>query len=123
MSSLRRIWKGSKIAFAQLDAEGFCVNASPMIQPGLYLSRNERTDPELDLLVRYNTPLDLHFKLQPHTKGRPCFYPAMTYYIRYDGMIRIGCIGPLPEPVHRGNSEAGPDRGALSPAAMRGLHG
>lgn len=24
-----------------------------MIQTGLYLSRNERTDPELDLLVRY----------------------------------------------------------------------
>ena len=84
--------EGFEEAFAQLDAEGFCVNASPMIQTGLYLSRNERTDQELDLLVRYNTPLDLHFKLlQPHTKGRPCFYPAMTYYIRYDGMIRIGC--------------------------------
>ena len=85
--------EGFEEAFAQLDAEGFCVNASPMIQTGLYLSRNERTDQELDLLVRYNTPLDLHFKLlQPHTKGRPCFYPAMTYYIRYDGMIRIGCM-------------------------------
>lgn len=77
----------------QLEAEGFCVNASPMIQTGLYLSRTERTEQELDLLVRYNTPLDLHFKLiQPETKGRPCFYPAMTYYIRYDGKIRIGCM-------------------------------
>jgi organic radical activating enzyme len=80
-------------AFAQLDTEGFCVNASPMIQTGLYLSRTERTERELDMLVRYNTPLDLHFKLlQPKTKGRPCFYPAMTYYIRYDGAIRIGCM-------------------------------
>lgn len=80
-------------AFTQLDAAGFCVNASPMTQTGLYLSRTERTEQELDLLVRYNTPLDLHFKLlQPETKGRLCFYPAMTYYIRYDGKIRIGCM-------------------------------
>jgi len=80
-------------AFAQLDAEGFCVNASVMIQTGLYLSRTERTERELDLLVRYNTPIDLHFKLlEPQTKGRPCFYPAMTYNIRYDGAIRIGCM-------------------------------
>ncbi len=80
-------------SFQQLDAAGFCVNASPMIQTGVYLSRTERTERELDLLVRHNTPVDLHFKLlQPETKGRLCFYPAMTYYIRYDGKIRIGCM-------------------------------
>jgi organic radical activating enzyme len=80
-------------AFAQLEAEGFCVNASTMIQTGVYLSRTERTDRELDLLVRYNTPIDLEFKLlQPETKGRMCFYPAMTYYIRFDGKIRVGCM-------------------------------
>jgi hypothetical protein len=80
-------------AFARLEAEGFCVNASTMIQTGLYLSRTERTEAELDLVVRYNTPLDLHFKLlQPETKGRPCFYPAMTYSILYDGKISVGCM-------------------------------
>jgi len=80
-------------AFARLDREGFCVNASPMIQTGLYLSRKERTERELDMLVRYNTPLDLHYKLLlPRTRGRLCFYPAMTVNIRYDGWIRIGCM-------------------------------
>lgn len=80
-------------AFTQLGRQGFCVNASPMIQTGIYLSRVERTEEELDLLVRYNLPVDLHFKLlQPETRGRPCFYPAMTFYIRYDGMIRVGCM-------------------------------
>ncbi len=79
--------------FAELESQGFCVNCSPMIQTGIYLSRAERTHRELDLLVRHNTPLDLHFKLlQPVTEGRLCFYPAMTYYIRYDGMIRVGCM-------------------------------
>ncbi len=80
-------------AFARLEVEGFVVNASTMIQTGVYLSRSERSDRELDILVRYNTPVDLAFKLlQPETKGRLCFYPAMTYYIRYDGKIRIGCM-------------------------------
>ena len=80
-------------AFTRLETEGFRVNASTMIQTGLYLSRTERTEAELDLAVRYNTPLDLHFKLlEPRTKGRLCFYPAMTYYILYDGKISVGCM-------------------------------
>jgi organic radical activating enzyme len=80
-------------AFAQLDREGFTVNVSVMIQTGLYFTRTERSERELDLLVRHNTPLDLHFKLlQPQTKGRPCFYPAMTYYLQYDGKIRVSCM-------------------------------
>ncbi len=80
-------------AFSQLEAAGFCVNAAPMIQSGLYLGRSERTDRELDFMVRYNTPLDLHFKLlQPATKGRLCIYPAMTYYLRHDGQINVSCM-------------------------------
>ena len=80
-------------AFRHLEQAGFVVNASTMIQTGLYLSRTERNERELDILVRHNLPVDLHFKLlQPETKGRLCFYPAMTYYIRYDGQIRVGCM-------------------------------
>jgi hypothetical protein len=56
---------------------------------GLYWARTERTDRELDLIERYNTPSDNYFKLaKPPTKGRLCFYLTMTYYLMYDGAIQ-----------------------------------
>ena len=77
----------------RFEKEGFFVNISTMIPTGIYISRNKRTDRELDVLEKYNTPLDNHFKvIKPRTQGRPCFYPAMTYYIMYDGSVRVACM-------------------------------
>jgi MoaA/NifB/PqqE/SkfB family radical SAM enzyme len=76
-----------------LERDGFFVNISTMIPTGLYLSRTERTERELDIIERYNTPLDNYFKIvKPPAKGRACFYPAMTYYIMYDGSVRVACL-------------------------------
>jgi hypothetical protein len=76
-----------------LEKEKFFVNISTMIPTGVYLSRTERTGRELDIVEKYNTPLDNYFKIvKPDTKGRMCFYPAMTYYIMYDGSVRVACL-------------------------------
>jgi hypothetical protein len=79
--------------YSTLEKDGFFVNISTMIPTGVYLSRTERTERELDIVEKYNTPLDNYFKLvRPDTKDRPCFYPAMTYYIMFDGSIRVACM-------------------------------
>ncbi len=79
-------------AFEALEAEGFFVNVSSMMSAGRYWARTERTERELDLIERYNTPSDNYFKLvKPETKGQLCFYPAMTYYLMYDGLIQVAC--------------------------------
>jgi organic radical activating enzyme len=79
--------------FHSLEDDGFFVNVSAMIPAGVYMSRTQRTERELDLLERYNTPLDNYFKVaMPKTKGRLCVYPAMTYSIMYDGSIRRACL-------------------------------
>jgi organic radical activating enzyme len=79
---------------AALEREKFFVNLSAMQSWGAYASRTTRTGRELELIREYNTPLDLHFKiLQPATRGRPCFYPAMSYYVQYDGMVQVFCTG------------------------------
>jgi organic radical activating enzyme len=79
-------------AFCRLEAEGFFVNVSAMISAGLYWARTERTEREIELIERYNTPSDNYFKfVKPETKGHLCFYPAMTYYLMYDGAIQIAC--------------------------------
>jgi len=76
-----------------LQRDGFFVNISTMIPTGIYLSRTERTERELDIIETYNTPLDNYFKIvKPSTRGRLCFYPAMTYYMMYDGSVRVACM-------------------------------
>ena len=79
--------------FHTLENDGFFVNVSAMLPAGVYMSRTERTEREIELLDRYNTPTDNYFKLvMPRTKGRLCFYPAMSYKIMYDGSIRRACL-------------------------------
>ena len=79
-------------AFRRLEAEGFFVNVSAMMSAGIYWARTERTEREIELIERYNTPSDNYFKfVKPETKGRLCFYPAMTYYLMYDGAIQTAC--------------------------------
>jgi len=76
----------------RLEDAGFFVNLSPMQPSGTYTSRTERTEREIELIEAYVTPLDIRFKvLKPPTKGRLCFYPAFTYYLQYDGLIRVFC--------------------------------
>lgn len=77
----------------QLEREGYFVNVSSMMPAGVYSSRSARTELELDLIERYNTPCDNYFKLlQPRTRGSLCFYPAMTYYLLFDGSIQVACM-------------------------------
>ncbi len=80
--------------FSRIESEGFFVNVSTMDPSGTYLSRTARDDRELRLIERYNTPVDVKYKvLKPATKGRPCFYPALSYYMMYDGRIQVSCTG------------------------------
>lgn len=81
---------------ARLRKDGFFVNVSAMIPTGAYTARDERTPRELELLENYNTPIDLHFRLvNPVTRGRLCFHPAFSYYMLYDGSIKVYCGGQL----------------------------
>jgi organic radical activating enzyme len=80
--------------YQRLEQEGFFVNVSTMNPAGLYESRLERTLRELELIERYNTPIDVLYKVaRPVTKERPCFYPALSYYMLWDGMIQVSCTG------------------------------
>ena len=81
-------------AFSRIESEGFFGNVSTMNPTGRYLSRTARDDRELRLIERYNTPIDIKYKvLKPATKGRPCFYPALSYYMMYDGRVQVSCTG------------------------------
>ena len=79
-------------ALTALESEGFFVNGSPMISTGLYWSRHERTSRELDLMEKYSPTCDSYFLIvNPPTKGRLCFYPAMSYSLSPDGTIQVTC--------------------------------
>jgi MoaA/NifB/PqqE/SkfB family radical SAM enzyme len=79
---------------ARLEKEGFFVNVSAMMPLGIYSGRKKRTSRELQLLENYNTPVDLHYRLiDPPTKDRLCYHPAISYYILYDGSIKVACSG------------------------------
>jgi organic radical activating enzyme len=85
-------------AVDRLERDGFFVNLSVMQPTGIYSGRTERTERELELIEAYNTPLDIKYKvLKPPTQGALCFYPAMTYYLEYDGSIRIFCSKDRPQ--------------------------
>src|SRR5262249_36957012 len=78
----------------QVEAAGFFVNLSPMNPTGVYLSRAERSRREMELIERYNAPIDIKYKVQrPSTKGSLCWHPAMSYYLMFDGKIQGFCIG------------------------------
>lgn len=93
----------------QLEGDGFFVNLSALQSWGVYASRATRTAREIELVERYNTPLDIKYKLlNPPSRGRLCRYPARSYYLQYDGLMRVFCTGiesnlftdgppPLPE--------------------------
>jgi MoaA/NifB/PqqE/SkfB family radical SAM enzyme len=79
-------------AFHALEDDGFFVSVSPMVSAGVYWSRGTRSERELDLIERYNLPVDNYFVIvNPPTKGRLCFYPAMSYSLWPDGRVQIAC--------------------------------
>lgn len=79
-------------AVGRLEADGFFVNLSALQSWGVYASRSARTEREIDLVEAYNTPLDIRYKLlNPATRGRPCLYPARSFYLQYDGLMRVFC--------------------------------
>jgi len=80
-------------AYARLSAEGQYVQVSTMFPTGVHMSRDYRTARELEILVRYNTPLDLHYKLlSPPMKKRLCYYPALNYQMLWDGSVQVSCM-------------------------------
>lgn len=80
----------------QMEKDGFFMNVSAMIATGIYTSRKERTRRELELIEGYNPAIDVHYRLvNPVTKGRLCFHPAFSYYMLYDGSIKVHCGGQL----------------------------
>lgn len=84
---------GEKI-LARLEKEKFFVNLSAMTPAGIYTSRSTRTSREEELVENYNTPVDVHYRLvNPVTRGRLCYHPAFSYYMIYDGSIRVHCGG------------------------------
>lgn len=86
----------SEEAISRLEGDGFFVNVGAMISTGIYGSREIRTKREVEILEKYNTPLDLYYRLvNPVTKDRPCFHPALSYYMLYDGSIKVDCVGNL----------------------------
>jgi organic radical activating enzyme len=81
-------------AIGELEADGFFVNVGTMLPAGEYWSRlhTQREERELDLLERYNTPLDVYYKVaEPPTKGRLCYYPARSFSLMPDGRMGIYC--------------------------------
>ena len=80
-------------ANARLSADGFFVQVSPMFPTGEHLSRDYRTDREMEILVRNNTRLDLHYKIiWPEMKKRLCFYPALNYALDWQGNVQVSCL-------------------------------
>jgi hypothetical protein len=85
-------------AVSRFEAEGLFVNLSAMQPHGIYAGRTERTERELELIEANNTPLDIKYKiLRPPSKGKLCYYPALTYYLQYDGLIRVFCSNDAPQ--------------------------
>lgn len=77
-----------------VERDGFFVNLSPMNPTGVYLGRTARSDKEMDLIERYNVPVDVKYKvIRPSTKGRLCWHPALSYYLMFDGKIQVYCVG------------------------------
>ncbi|MCS7025143.1 MAG: hypothetical protein NZV14_10100 [Bryobacteraceae bacterium] len=78
----------------EVERDGFFVNLSPMNPTGVYLGRTVRSDREMDLIERYNVPIDVKYKvIRPKTRGRLCWHPALSYYVLYDGQIQVYCVG------------------------------
>ncbi|WP_180539710.1 radical SAM protein [Nevskia soli] len=80
-------------AFARLSGLGFYVHVSPMFPTGEHISREVRTDREMEIVVRHNTRLDLHYKvIWPEMNKRLCFYPALNYSLGWDGGVQVSCF-------------------------------
>ncbi len=89
-------------AFGRLSELGFYVHVSPMFPTGEHISRDIRTDREMEIVVRNNTRLDLHYKvIWPEMKNRLCFYPAMNYSLGWDGGVQICCCEGARNPFER----------------------
>ncbi len=81
-------------AIATFEEDGFPTAAWPMVPSGKYEGRTERTPRERDLIRRHSIPLSNYFSLlRPETKGRACYHPSLSYYMWYDGGIKIYCVG------------------------------
>lgn len=77
-----------------VERAGFFVNLSPMNPTGTYLGRVERSEREIELIERYNAPVDVRYKVvRPRTLGRLCWHPSLSYYLMFDGRIQVYCVG------------------------------
>lgn len=78
----------------KLESMGFFVNACPMVPAGKYLDRAGRDEVEVEIIKRYNHPLDSRYRLSPvATRGRLCGHPCKSYSINFDGKLQVDCVG------------------------------
>ncbi len=78
----------------ELEGRGFFVNASPMIPAGKYLGRTVRDVLEVEIIKKYNPPLDAKYRLSPvRTRGRLCRHPCKSYFLDFDGRFQVECSG------------------------------
>ena len=82
-----------ELAMRELQHDGLFVNVGGMIPAGRYASREDRDAAECDVLEEYTPPIDVHYRVvNPVTRGRLCYHPAMSYYLRWDGQIQVYCL-------------------------------
>jgi hypothetical protein len=81
-------------AIAAFDDDGFPTVAWPMVPVGKYEGRKDRPPREREMIRRHALPIASYFALlRPETKGRACYYPSLSYYMWYDGGIKVFCVG------------------------------
>jgi organic radical activating enzyme len=81
-------------ALTVLEEDGFPISGIPMIPAGIYRDRTVRESREWEMIQEYSYPLSAYFNLvQPETNGKPCYHPAFSYRLSFDGTINVACAG------------------------------
>jgi hypothetical protein len=81
-------------ALNTLEEDGLPVSAVPMIPAGKYRDRTARASRELELIKKFSYPLSAYFHLaKPVTIGNPCYHPAFSYRLSFDGKVNVACAG------------------------------
>jgi hypothetical protein len=72
-----------------MATDGMPFELRPMIPAGVYMYRPQT---ELEIESEFTPAMAWMYALRYQTKGMPCYYPAVTYELSYDGRIRPACL-------------------------------